>query len=215
MTLDAPTPQPRDGESVSAVHGRLRAAILHGELVPGASVSQAHLEQRYGVGRTPLREALRLLQREGLVLAAPNRQMQVAPLSAGDFEEISVARLALETVAVRITVPSLTSSDVARLKGLLAQMAHFQALNDLPSWNAPHRAFHHLLVAGAGRRVSAEIGELADHAERYRLRFHGLGNSGDGQAAYAGGIRQGRWSYPALGAGPDRHLALAEFGTLR
>lgn len=183
MNLNA-LPTIRDGQGVAATYEELRAAILAGELQDGVVVSQAQLAERYGVGRTPLREALRLLQREGLVIASPNKRMQIAPLTAGEFEEISVARLALETVAVRITVPTLTSGDVARLKGLQAQMAHFQALDDLPSWNAPHRAFHHALVAGAGRRVSAEISELADHTERYRLRFSEVGNSDDGQTEH-------------------------------
>lgn len=181
MSPVTPTSQIRDGQSVAAVHTELRTAILRGELKPGGSVSQAYLARTFGAGRTPLREALRLLQREGLVVASPNRRVQIAPLTAEEFEELSIARLALETVAVRITVPTLTSSDFALLKGLMAQMAHFQKLDDPSGWDTPHRSFHHALVAGAGRRVSAEISELADHAERYRLRFGTFGNKDEGQ----------------------------------
>ena len=174
VASSTPTPQPRDGESVTVVHDNLRAAILRGELEPGGNVSQAHLARTFGAGRTPLREALRLLQREGLVIAAPNRQVRIAPLTAADFEEIAIARLALETVAIRITVPALTSADVAALEGHLAQMEHFQRVGDQLGLQRPHRAFHQALVA-AGPRVSAEIGELSDHAERYRLRFGAFG----------------------------------------
>src|SRR3954469_21972488 len=115
-------PKIRDGQSVAAVHELLRSAILSGELAPGSSVSLVHLASRFEAGRTPLREALRMLQGEGLVLAAPNRQIRIASLTAADFEGISIARLALEAVAIRITVPCLTSADIAALEGYLAQM---------------------------------------------------------------------------------------------
>lgn len=184
MSSKAPTPKLRDGQSVAEVHDGLRTAILRGELEPGASVSQAHLARAFGAGRTPLREALRLLQREGLVIAAPNRQMRIATLTAEDFEEISIARLALEAVAIRITVPTLTSTDVAALEGYLAQMDHYQKVGDQPGLRGPHRAFHQTLLAAAGPRVSAEIGELSDHAERYRLRFGAFGSWDDRRAEH-------------------------------
>lgn len=184
QTPASATTKLRDGQNVGDVHKALRTAILHGELEPGSSVSQAHLAQAFGAGRTPIREALRMLQREGLVIAAPNRQMQIAPLSAEDFEQVSVARLALETVAVRITVPRLISSDVAALEGYLAQMEHYQKVGDQRGLGKPHRAFHHTLIAAAGNRVSAEIAELTDHVERYWLRFSATENFAERRAEH-------------------------------
>jgi len=184
MDANAPTPKIRDGQGVAAVHDCLRTAIQRSELEPGGSVSQAHLARTFGVGRTPLREALRMLQREGLVIAAPNRQVRIAPLTAEDFEEITIARLALEAVAIRITVPTLTATDFAALEGYLAQMDYYQKVGDQPGPRGPHRAFHHTLVAAAGPRVSAEIGELTDHAGRYRLRFGAYGNWDDRRAEH-------------------------------
>jgi DNA-binding GntR family transcriptional regulator len=174
----------RDGLDVLAVHDRLRRAILYGDLAPGASVSQARLAADFGAGRTPLREALRLLQREGLVIAQPNRRIRIATLSADDFEELSIARLALEAVAIRITVPTLTSADFAELEGNMAQMEHYQKVNDQAGVRGPHRAFHAALVAGAGPRVRTEIAELADHAERYRVRFGAFGSWDDRRAEH-------------------------------
>jgi DNA-binding GntR family transcriptional regulator len=123
------------------------------------------------MGRTPLREALRLLQREGLVVSQPNRRVQIAGLSSSDAEELYVMRIALEAAAIRITVPRLASGDVAELEGLLAQMAHFLHAGDIIAFRKPHRAFHLALVAGSGPRVTETIGQLFDHAERYRLAF--------------------------------------------
>lgn len=159
------------GESVLAVHDRLRTAILRGALPPGRLVSQLQLARELGVSRTPLREALRLLQREGLVTLEPNRRVRIAQLSVADAEEIYTMRIALEATAIRLTVPVLTAEEVAELEGLYAQMEYFTRLNDIERFNAPHRAFHLGFVRAAGQRWVELIGQLFDHAERYRLAF--------------------------------------------
>jgi DNA-binding GntR family transcriptional regulator len=175
MAPSAKPPGTRDGQHVAAVHERLRAAILRGEIPAGEATSQVTLARELDVGRTPLREALRMLQREGLVISEPNRRVRVAELSGDDAEELYIMRISLEAVAIRITVPTLTSNDFAELEGYMAQMDHYMKVGDQPGMRAPHRAFHHLLVAAAGSRVSDEIAELFDHSERYRLRFGGSG----------------------------------------
>jgi DNA-binding GntR family transcriptional regulator len=161
----------RDGQHVAIVHERLRDAILRGEIPAGHVTSQAALASELQMGRTPLREALRLLQREGLVVSEPNRRVRIAGLSGSDAEELYVMRIALEAVAIRITVPRLVSVDIAELEGLLAQMAHFLNVRDNIGFRKPHRTFHMALVAGSGPRVSETIGQLFDHAERYRRAF--------------------------------------------
>jgi len=161
----------RDGQHVALVHDRLRGAILRGELPAGQVTSQVTLARDLEVGRTPLREALRLLQREGLVVSEPNRRVRIAELSATDAEELYVMRMALEAVAIRITVPTLTSSDFAELEGWMAQMDHYMRVDDRRGLRAPHRAFHDRLVHAAGERVTTTIGQLFDHAERYRLAY--------------------------------------------
>jgi DNA-binding GntR family transcriptional regulator len=161
----------RDGQHVAVVHERLRDAILRGEIEAGATTSQAALADQLGAGRTPLRESLRMLQREGLVVSEPNRRVRIADLTSDDAEELYIMRIALECVAIRITVPKLTSADFAGLEGYMAQMDHYMRDDDMRGWRAPHLAFHDLLVAGAGPRVSDQIEQLFDHAERYRLRW--------------------------------------------
>jgi DNA-binding GntR family transcriptional regulator len=161
----------RDGQHVAMVHDRLRDAILRGEIEAGATMSQTALAKQLDAGRTPLREALRMLQREGLVISEPNRRVRIADLSSDDAEELYIMRIALECVAIRITVPTLTSDDFAALQGYMAQMDHYMKDDDLRGMRAPHLAFHNLLVAGAGPRVSHELAQLFDHAERYRLRW--------------------------------------------
>jgi DNA-binding GntR family transcriptional regulator len=161
----------RDGQHVAHVHDRLRDAILRGELPAGQTTSQVTLARDLDVGRTPLREALRLLQREGLVVSEPNRRVRIAELSSADAEELYVMRIALEAVAVRITVPTLSSTDIAELEGYMAQMDHYMRLDDRPGMRAPHRAFHDRFVRASGERVTTTIGQLFDHGERYRLAY--------------------------------------------
>jgi DNA-binding GntR family transcriptional regulator len=161
----------RDGQHVALVHDRIRAAILRGELPAGETTSQVTLARELDVGRTPLREALRMLQREGLVVSEPNRRVRIAELSSSDAEELYVMRIALEAVAIRITVPTLGSTDFAELEGLMAQMDHYNRIGDWGGFRVPHRAFHDRFVGAAGERVTTTIGQLFDHAERYRLAY--------------------------------------------
>jgi DNA-binding GntR family transcriptional regulator len=158
-------------DNVEQVYGRVRDAILEGELAPGTVMSQVSLAGELGVSRTPLREALRLLQSEGLVDAQANRRVTVTPISATDVEELVVMRVALETEAIRLSVERLEPEDIASLEGSVAQMAHFAKEKDYPRWQEPHNMFHRGLTAPAGARINALLGQLSDHFERYR-RVH-------------------------------------------
>lgn len=161
----------RDGQNVLNVYERLRNAIIKGEISPGEVRSQVDLAERLGVGRTPLREALRLLQHEGLVLSQPNRRVRIAEFSIPDVEELYVIRIALEGVAIRATVPGLSHEDLAELEGLMAQMDHFARVKDFERLDVPHRAYHAMLVSGGGDRVRQLISQAADHAIRYRHAY--------------------------------------------
>lgn len=162
----------RDGDNVALVHERLRRDILSGE-IPAGETSQLALARELEVGRTPLREALRMLQHEGLVISEPNRRVRVADLSAEDVEQLYSMRIALEAMAVRVTVPEFSTAEIAELEGLLAQMDHYMRRQDSAGLRNPHRAFHACLVAGAGERTATTISLLFDHAERYRVAFAG------------------------------------------
>jgi DNA-binding GntR family transcriptional regulator len=169
-----PEPVTRDGQNVAMVHERLRLAILGGDIPPGQATSQLVLSQEFGVGRTPLREALRMLQHEGLVVSEPNRRVRIAELSVADLEQIYTMRLSLEAVAARITVPMLTPEDHAEIEGLMAQMDHLAEIGS-PKLCPTHRAFHCRFVSGAGERPTELMCQLFDHAERYRRIYEGGG----------------------------------------
>jgi GntR family transcriptional regulator, rspAB operon transcriptional repressor len=166
-----PAAERRAGGNVEAVHQQVRRLILRGELLPGQAISQIALARLCGVSRTPLREALRMLQREGLITSEPNRQVTVAPFSLPDLEQIYAMRVVLESAAVRCAVTKMTPEDVADLQGHIARMDHFAASSDYERWEVPHLAFHHALVVKAGPRFALTLAELSDHGERYRRYY--------------------------------------------
>jgi DNA-binding GntR family transcriptional regulator len=152
------------------VHSRLREAILTGELTAGAEISQVKLADDFGVSRGPVREALRLLEREGLVEAELNRRVRIAPFSPDDLEELYALRIVNEALGIRASVPHLTDDDLADLHADLDRMEAL-AGTDVTTWEHVHRHFHHVLIAYAGTRVVRLTTQLSDHAERYRLVY--------------------------------------------
>src|SRR5579884_3696997 len=130
-------------EGAEGVYARLREAILHGELPTGAELSQVKLAAELGVSRTPLREALRMLQAEGLIESERNRRVRVTSFAIDDLEQVYATRIVLESLGVRLTVPLLSEDQLAQLRGCLGEMAYFEDRRDVIGWEEPHRRFHH------------------------------------------------------------------------
>jgi DNA-binding GntR family transcriptional regulator len=157
--------------STAKVHERLRAAILKGELGAGLVVSQVELAKALGVSRTPLREAIRLLQSEGLVEAPTNQRVRVSGVSWSDLEQVYAIRISLEATGISLTVPHLTAQAVALLRTHLDHFEQAAEAGDRGAAAEAHAAFHMGLVAHTGDRMKALIHDLWDHSERYRMLF--------------------------------------------
>jgi DNA-binding GntR family transcriptional regulator len=97
--------------------------------------------------------------------------VRIADFAIDDLESLYAMRVALEAVAVRLTVPTLRSEDFAELEGLMAQMDHYIRAGDQVRMDVPHAAFHARFVAAAGPRMTTTIAQLFDHAGRYRLAY--------------------------------------------
>ena len=163
--------RPNGRGNTDAVHQQLRAAILRCEIPADTPLSQVQLAKRFGVSHTPLREALRMLQREGLVEAELNQRVRVVGFSVADLDQLYAARIAIEALAIRMTVPQLSADELDQLAAHLAQMDAPARAEDYGCWDTHHRAFHRGLIAHSGARMIAEAEKLSDHAERYR-RFY-------------------------------------------
>jgi DNA-binding GntR family transcriptional regulator len=157
--------------SVTALRDELRHAIVTCRLAPGAEATQMQLAEQFGVSRTPLREALRMLELEGLIVREPNGRFRIAELSLDDIEQLCVIRMSLETAAVWITVPLLTNTDHAELEGLLAQVDRYALVGDWEGFEGPHRAFHMKITSGVGPSYSEQVARLFVHGTRYRQAY--------------------------------------------
>jgi DNA-binding GntR family transcriptional regulator len=151
-----------------SVYRRLYAEILAGHLDPGKAISQIKLAERLGVSRTPLREALRMLERDGLVHSEPNRRVRVTPVSVEDLEQLYALRVTIEALAIRLTVPRLTEEDIDGLRRCLDEVEAAAATRDIDAWEEPHREFHRGICSRAGARITRAASDLGAHSDRYR-----------------------------------------------
>ena len=158
-------------ESTRHAYEQLRLSILEGRLEPGTAFSQVQLAHQLGVSRTPLREAVRLLQMEGLVHSEYNRRVTVAPLTLSGCEQLYAMRIALEPLAVRLSVPCLTAADLDAIGRDLVELEESIDRDGIDHARAAHRQFHLGLFAHAGELLTARVGDLWDHAERFRLLY--------------------------------------------
>lgn len=101
---------------------RLRQSFVSGALAPGTKLVETEIAEQLGVSRNPLREALRILQAEGLVESRHNRGAYVAQLTEADLEEIYGLRLVLEVYAVRRAAERSTPEQADRLQSLVDEM---------------------------------------------------------------------------------------------
>lgn len=182
-----------------AAHAVLRAAIIKAELVPGRPLRAAELSARYGLGLTPIREALTRLQAEGFVTLSRNRGFSVAPATLAELRDLARTRALLET---ELVIESLRRGDEDYEARVLAAH-HTLARTPLPrldgsrdvldAWEERHDAFHAALVSGAGsdwlRRLWRIVGE---HLQRYHrwllLTWLGTGEASDPERAAADGF---------------------------
>jgi DNA-binding GntR family transcriptional regulator len=136
-------------------------------------LSQVPLSRALGVSRTPLREALRMLQEEGLVDGEPNQRTFVTGFDSGDLEFTYSTRILLESFAVVLTIPTLTADDIRTAEKALRRMRTATQRENFAEWRRAHRDFHRTLVQGAGEQLVQLIEVQAERAERY-LRFYQL-----------------------------------------
>jgi DNA-binding GntR family transcriptional regulator len=164
-----------DGENgVLPLYRRLRTMILDGVFPPGSMLSQVKLAESLGVSRIPLREALRMLQKEGLIEAEHNQRARVPSFEPSIVDSLYASRILLEALGIRLTVPHLDQSDVQALKRTLAELDEVAAHVDLDAWEEPHRRFHRLLVLHTEDSMRQRIASLSDQCEYYRRLYYRL-----------------------------------------
>jgi DNA-binding GntR family transcriptional regulator len=147
MTNGQPLPQLGPTSLRQRVLATLRNAIIGGRFRPGDRLVEEELCQQLGVSRGPVREALRQLEQEGLVVSFPYRATEVIGVSLEEVREVLLPiRLTLERFAFRHALPRLTPEDLAELEGLVAAMDAAAAAGDLEPIVEADVQFHDLVL---------------------------------------------------------------------
>lgn len=130
----------RPGDTAEEVYVRLRDLIVEGAYAPGQRLPHARLMEALGVGRMPLRTALSRLQSDGLVIATPNRGVEVAGAPVSSAEEIYALRFLVEPPLLEASAPTISDAHVAQMRRRLRRME--KAVHDSDAFAVAHREFH-------------------------------------------------------------------------
>jgi len=152
----------RRASLADAVYERLRDEIMRGEIPDGTELSQPQLAERYGVSRIPVREALRRLQAESLVIATPFYPFVVRKVTAAQVLELVDIRAALEDLALARREP-LTEDEVSELRSINRRMEQARGGDAFLTLD---RRFHQLL-AGPNTMIVEMIDDVRDKVHRY------------------------------------------------
>lgn len=147
------TPAPLEAPSlVQLAAGAIRKMILSGRLAPGERLIEERLTEELGISRPPLREALRLMEQEGLIVSRPRRGATVATLDSQDVYEILTLRSGLERMAVELGIPVTDPARLAVCWDALAEMQRAAQEEDRGALVENAYTFHASIVALAGHR---------------------------------------------------------------
>ena len=148
----------------------IRDAILKGSLKPGERVSEPELAERFGISRTPIREAFRQLESEGYLEVIPRKGAVVASLSERDVIEFYAIKSILEGHAARIAAERMTERDLERLETINTKLQQIAADGDIKSFFRVHNEFHELFIKASGNDKLIElINQLVLKFNRLRL----------------------------------------------
>lgn len=148
----------------------IRDAILKGSLKPGERVSEPELAERFGISRTPIREAFRQLESEGYLVVVPRKGAVVASLSERDIVEFYAIKSILEGHAARIAAERMSERDVERLEAINAKLQQIAIAGDIKSFFRVHDEFHELFIKVSGNDKLVElINQLVLKFNRLRL----------------------------------------------
>lgn len=154
------------------VFNTLRQAILRGELKPGERLMEIQLANKLGVSRTPIREAIRKLELEGLVLMIPRKGAEVAEITEKNLRDVLEVRRALEELAVRIACEKMTRGQMEDLKIAAKEFEQTLGSKDVTKIAEADVKFHDVIYfATDNRRLVQLLNNLAEQMYRYRVEY--------------------------------------------
>ncbi len=150
----------------------LRKAILTGDLKPGERLMEIHLAEKIGVSRTPIREAIRKLELEGLVTNIPRKGAMVAEISVKGLKDVLEVRRALDSFCAELACERITEDEKENLKAAFEAFIDATKTKDATVIAKADVSFHDIIIGATGNeRIVALINNLAEQMYRYRFEY--------------------------------------------
>ncbi|MDE6387875.1 MAG: GntR family transcriptional regulator [Lachnospiraceae bacterium] len=154
------------------VFNTLRKAILTGELKPGERLMEIHLANRLGVSRTPIREAIRKLELEGLVIMIPRRGAEVAQITEKSLKDVLEVRRALDALCVELACDRIDEEATEQLKKACEEFESATETKDATIIAKADVELHDIIVKATGnQRLIQLINNLSEQMYRYRFEY--------------------------------------------
>ncbi|HEA65500.1 hypothetical protein LCGC14_2459970 [marine sediment metagenome] len=151
------------------IYQTIRDDITYGKFAPGERLVEDRLVEEFKASRSPIREALRQLESEGLITFERNKGITIARLSIKQVDEIYTLRCLLESGAACLTAESITKKDVAHLRDLQEKLRVAVKNMDLRDWLHNNALFHNFLCEHCG---NSNLIQVLDNLKRRVYRYH-------------------------------------------
>ena len=150
----------------------LRQAILKGELEPGERLMEIQLAERLGVSRTPIREAIRMLEQEGLAVTTPRKGAEVAKMTLKDMEDVLEIRDALDELAVRIACQKISDEQLKQLEDMKELFEKSTQTGNVKKIAEADVTFHDVIYEATGNpKLVTLLNNLREQVYRYRVEY--------------------------------------------
>ena len=150
----------------------LREAILKGELKPGERLMELQLASKLGVSRTPIREAIRMLELEGLAVTFPRKGAEVAKMTEKDMEDVLQIRRALDELAVGLACDNMTEEKLVQLYEAMIRFEESTRSGDVKQTAQTDMEFHEVIYQAADNpKLVNMLNNLREQMYRYRVEY--------------------------------------------
>ena len=162
------------------VYRQLRDSIINGELLPGDRLMELKLAEQMGVSRTPVRDAIRRLEREDLVITEKDRGARVAPIDPKDVADATEMRKAIGTMCVRMAVNNINSDDLKKMNEANEVFREAAENGDVRGLSLADNDFHRCICDATGSKILLDvIDTLEQKVTRYKFEYLRMANDYD------------------------------------
>jgi DNA-binding GntR family transcriptional regulator len=152
---------------------RIRELVLSGELEPNSRVNELELAMRFGISRTPLREAIKILATEGMLELLPNRGARVTAVNEAEIDEMLEVIAGLEANAARLLAKRITDAEIAEIAETHEAMLEAYEKRDETAYFTLNRQIHEAMMRAARNATLAQLyAGLSSRIQRFRYAAH-------------------------------------------